>query len=262
MDPAAMQQPLNDKLNYREARCEEIITSGQRFAKVTFREDGFHQHIAHNDTAPHLAATMLAYSKILMAEAFTDIKRMGGELLYTDTDSVKWAGSPTMFEQFERKYAMKKKQFGFFELEGIYDRFMTIGPKKYGAIKGVEPMNCQPDERTIEWAGAGIQARQNAETAEGTILDTFEAVLDGAKPLLNFFRIGAGSDKQLFHTVGAKKMLRFLCLKGRCLDENGRGVFESEHPMGTRPHRLEWWKDEHEFRTYAQSIRVSGLHDA
>ena len=132
---------------------------------------------------------------------------------------------------------------GAFEAEhkgNGYQRLITIGPKKYIVLSRDE----DGTER-MEWKGNGIQAKENAETAEGTMLDTFEAVLNGEVCEVDYFRIGSKPNSQLEHTVDAKKKLRFLCLKGCVDNEDGK------------PERIEWWKDAEEFAAYAKSIKTA-----
>jgi hypothetical protein len=105
--------------------------------------------------------------------------------------------------------------------------------------------------RVMEWKANGVQARQASKTtlvsqpvvdmvnyygvdqkepelvsyyAEGTMWDTFDEVLDGKQPVVNYFRIGPTASAELQHTVPGrddKKTLRFLSLKAKCVDEDG-----------------------------------------
>ena len=67
---------------------------------------------------------------------------------------------------------------------------------------------------------------------------------------------------ELQHTLPGcddKNTLRFLSLKAKCVDEDGNemGVQSSK-----RPHRMQWWKDEFEFQTYATPIKTVGFDRA
>jgi len=88
------------------------------------------------------------------------------------------------------------------------------------------------------------------------MLDLFEVVLYGEVCETDSFRIGPVEmpvdDNQgdrvamaLAHSVDAKKKLRFLCLKGRCVEVDD----------GT-PLRIEHWADEVEFAAYAKTVKT------
>ena len=64
------------------------------------------------------------------------------------------------------------------------------------------------------------------------VLSKFEAVLGGKTEDIDYFSITAGKDFTLNHTTGAKKKLRFVCLKG-ALTNVGKGI--------------RWWRDRAEF---------------
>ena len=90
------------------------------------------------------------------------------------------------------------------------------------------------------------------------MLELFEAVLRGDVCEIDSFRIGpvempvrdAQGDRvatkmALAHSVDARKKLRFLCLKGRCV----------EAVDGT-PLRIEHWADAVEFAAYAKTVKT------
>ena len=228
---------------YREARSDNIRCGDEDWFRLTFREGGFFEHIKGAETAPHLWATMLDYSKILMGEAFLWLARNDCKLLYTDTDSIAFAGTPEKYAAFDEIFGSAKKLLGAFEAEHCgdgYHRLVTVGPKKYVVVHRNED-----GTEHMEWKGNGIQAKENAETAEGTMLDTFEAVLAGKTCEVDYFKIGPDAASQLKHTVDSKKKLRFLCLKGRCTEgEDGS------------PLRVDWWQSAEEFAEYAKTIQT------
>eukprot|EP01043_Picozoa_sp_COSAG02_P000153 COSAG02_NODE_2_length_75708_cov_87.013953_56_plen_1442_part_00 len=243
---------MQGKFKYREPK-KTIVTCGMedprnpdanKWFKLTYREGGFYEHVKGSETAPHLWATMLDYSKILMNEAFLWLARNGCEALYTDTDSIAFVGTPQKYAAFMKIFGSDKKLLGAFEAEHKgdgYHRLITIGPKKYIVL-----LRDEGGAEHMEWKGNGIQAKENSETVEGTMLDTFEAVLNGEVCEVDYFRIGSKANSQLEHTVDAKKKLRFLCLKGRCIeDEDGK------------PERIEWWKNAEEFAAYAKTIKTA-----
>lgn len=338
-----------DKLNFREVSVKPIDCDGAQWARVTFREGGFREHIANAEAAPYLAGYMLAYSKIMMGKVFVWLAENGCTALYTDTDSVAAVMTTEKRKEFEKLFCPEKKTLGGLEIEGLYDEFRTMGPKKYAAIKATlrhiaqqlgvdisaaeakaktakarlagarskdereEPerllaeatkeatellvrAGADPDDlkervfgRVMEWKANGVQAHQASKTklvsqpivdminyygaapeepelvsyyAEGTMWETFGEVLDGKQPVVNYFRIGPTASAELQHTVPGrddKKTLRFLSLKGKCVDEDGN---EMDVQSGKRPHRIQWWKDEFDFQTYAMSLKAVGFDHA
>jgi hypothetical protein len=48
-------------------------------------------------------------------------------------------------------------------------------------------------------------------------------------------------------------------LKAKCVDEDGN---EMDVQNSKRPHRMQWWKDEFDFQTYATSIKTVGFDRA
>jgi hypothetical protein len=101
---------------------------------ITLHEGDFYDNVEKSKTAPHLWAYMLGYSKILMNDAFLWLARHDCTPLYTDTDSIAFAGTPEKHQAFMKIFGSKEKTLGAFEDEhkpGGYFRLITIGPKKY-----------------------------------------------------------------------------------------------------------------------------------
>jgi hypothetical protein len=254
---------------YREVKRTQLECRGEAWNKLTFREGGFYDHIRDSETAPHLWCSMLGYSKIIMADAFLWLKRHGCTLLYTDTDSIAFAGTEQQYKGFMAVFGSAVKALGSFDPEhkgAGYSRLITIGPKKYLVVY-------EDDDglQIGDWKGNGIQAKENADTMlrivdekgalveerSGTMLELFEAVLRGETCMLSSFRIGPvertvtdadgerlGTQMALAHSVDSSKKLRFLCLKGRC-------VYKDDDT----PLRLEHWSDAAEFAAYAKDIK-------
>ena len=220
--------------NLRDVQEEEIQCGDQTLFRLKFKEGDYYDHVYLFNVAPYLSAYMLGYSKILMAENMFCLKGLGAELLYTDTDSIIFAASEEQYERYASRFVPPQKTFGGMELEGVYNRVITIGPKKY---------ICVGDDY-YEYKANGIPARHNTER---DLLAVFERVLEGkevgAPQEVGYFSIKAQSNFTLKHTSGATKRLRFIMLKGS-LDEDDTLCF---------------WKNEGEFESYASNLRSIGV---
>eukprot|EP00966_Prymnesium_polylepis_P012858 295784-Prymnesium_polylepis.1 len=106
---------------------------------------------------------------MLMQCSFQFLAKIGAKLLYTDTDSIAFSGTPEQWKAYSDRFVPMKKTFGGMELEGEYRRLVTIGPKKYACIK---------DNGTYEWACNGLSARHNTKT---DVRDKYLKVLGGDK---------------------------------------------------------------------------------
>ena len=71
---------------------------------------------------------------MLMAASFQYIAKIGGTLLYTDTDSIAAKMDFLQRKLYERRFVPIKKTFGGMDIEGVYKRFLVLGPKKYCGI--------------------------------------------------------------------------------------------------------------------------------
>ena len=138
--------------------------------------------------------------------SFQFTAKIGAKLLYTDTDSIAFSGTSEQWKAYADRFVPMKKTFGGMELEGIYRRLVTIGPKKYACIK---------DNGTYEWACNGLPARHNTKT---DVLGKYLKVLGGKVVDADYFSINATTDFRLLHTTGASKKLRFISLKGAVED--------------------------------------------
>ena len=102
--------------------------------KGGFSEGQYNDHVSKLDVGPYLSGMMLGYSKILMVENFKEIVRLGDKPIYSDTDSIVFVMSEAQCPQYQAKFIPPKKTFGGMEIEGIYERLITIGPKKYAVL--------------------------------------------------------------------------------------------------------------------------------
>lgn len=218
-----------DNHAYRSVDLQEIQCDEKVFFKASFKEGEYEDNIDKFNVVPYLSAYMLGYSKMLMQASFQFISQIGGDLLYTDTDSIVFAMSEESFKRYENEFIPIQKSFGGMELEGVYERFVCVGPKKYICIK---------PNGDYEWHCNGMPARHNTKL---DVLNCFEKVLQGETQSVPYFSINAMTNFELRHTTGATKQMRFLALKGAV--ENGM---------------IRFWKDEQEFVDYCHSIQLIG----
>ena len=223
---------MSDRMNYSGADVEEVFCGDQSVLRAKFKEGGYADHIKGFDVAPYLSAYMLGYSKILMQESFQFLAEIGGTLCYTDTDSIVFRSTQEQYEQYAARFIPTKKTLGGMELEGVFKRLLTIGPKKYV---------CVEENGDYEWHANGMPAKANVQV---DVLNKFESVLSGKTETIDYFSITAGKDFTLRHTDGASKKLRFICLKGAVVDGG-----------------IRWWNDREEFAAYARSIAPMGWED-
>ena len=166
---------------------------------------------------------------MLMQASFEYITEIGATSLYSDTDSIAFRATPEQYALYETRFVPVEKTFGGMKLEGVYKRLVTIGPKKYACVK---------EDGSYDWAANGLPAKCNTNV---DILAKFERVLSGKVEEADYFSITAGSDFELRHTTGAKKRLRFICLKGRVED----GAVKT-------------WESYEEFQEHARKIQPVG----
>lgn len=228
-DPNDITCMRSDGTAYRGVEIQDITCGDSWAYRASFKEGGYDYHIKQFNVCPYLSAYMLGYSKMLMQASFQHIAEIGATPLYTDTDSIAFAATPEMWASYKDRFVPDKKTFGGMELEGVYKRLVTVGPKKYCCVK---------EDGSYDWACNGLPARSNPQT---DVLSQFERVLAGETVSLDYFSIKATSEFNLCHTTEAKKQLRFLSLKGRV--ENGA---------------IRWWKNEREFIAYASGVTPAG----
>jgi predicted GIY-YIG superfamily endonuclease len=185
---------------------------------------------------------MLGYSKILMVENFKEIVRLGGKPIYSDTDSIAFVMSEAKYPQYKAKFVPPKKTFGGMELEGEYERLITVGPKKYAVLAHAKDDSkkergiCEGDYYS-EYKANGIPANQNCDR---DIVGIFESVLHNkATEEVGYFSIKGEINFELSHTTSATKRLRNICLKGKVDDTN----------------TISWWDNEAEFAEYCMGLK-------
>ena len=225
-----------------EPSCED------KMYKLSFKEGDFEAHVKALKTAPYLSAYMLGYSKILMSESFTFISEIGGNVQYTDTDSIIAMMTPEQYEQYAARFVPKVKEFGGMELELTFQWSIQIVPKKYLCI-----VERDDGTHTVHWKANGIPARHNAAV---DIVSKFESVLHGAEEQMHYFSMDAKANYSMTHThKDATVKIRFICLKGRACGEDGTPCDED----GATPHHLRWWRSETEFKDCMSKVREIGL---
>jgi hypothetical protein len=184
---------------FKDAEISEIKCGEKGWCfRAKFKEGDYSDHVKTFNVCPYISAYMLGYSKMLMQCSFQFLAKIGAKLLYTDTDSIAFSGTPEQWKVYSDRFVPTKKTFGGMELEGEYRRRVTIGPKKYACIK---------DDRTYEWACNGLPARHNTKT---DVLGKYLKVLSGEVVKADYFSINATTDFRLLHTTGASNNLRFI----------------------------------------------------
>lgn len=230
---------LGDPRTYRDVDVADLLVGPDDNGVFTTRylTGDYLTNIRAFEVVPHLSAYMLGYAKMLMEHSFFHMRRLGCQLLYTDTDSILAVMTPEQAEEYMALCVPTTKTLGGMELEGTYHSFMSVGPKKYCCVK---------ENGDYEWAGNGIRARTNAGT---DLLETYRSVLNDRVEEVAHFSITSGRDYTLTHTSeDAVKRIRFICLKG--------ALEEGAHPItGERQLRIRCWKDEKEFAEYASRLR-------
>lgn len=226
-----------NNIRYIDPQCNFVRTNDSKgndlpgFFDVSFSEQDIATAQDYFEVAPYLSAYMLAYSKINMNNHFQRMTRDGFTLLYTDTDSIVAAAPISRCDTYiaERCRNGNMKTLGYMELEGRgYDEFLTIGPKKYGLLKG----------DVFEYKANGIPAIHNRS------IDMYTTFLHLIR---NPTSVGFGmywnikaNNFQLMHAKdNTKKRLAFHCYKGR---SDGK--------------RLYWWNSEQEFKNYIDQIKT------
>ena len=231
---------LGDRANFNGADIEPFLAGDDEVFRCRFEEGDYYDHVQQFDVVPYITAYMLGYSKMLMQCSFQFLAEIGAEALYTDSDSIAFAATEEQYEQYAERFVPSHKTFGGRELEGVFSRLVALGPKKYITIK---------EDGSYHWNANGMPAKCNSKLTcppEGSsedVLAKFEKVLtDRVVEQVDYFSI-SHNFFELRHSVGAKKNLRFICLKGPLLDD-GRSIG--------------WWQDEAEFEAYARSLKPIG----
>lgn len=102
----------------------------------------YEQEKSHSVLSPYWGIYITAYTRLTICTA---IAALGDAAYYSDTDSIKHSHSDEYFNKFNenmlkinaymcRKYGLDEKIFsrlGTFDFEGTYDRFKTLGAKRY-----------------------------------------------------------------------------------------------------------------------------------
>ena len=130
---------LGDDLSYRKADIVPFEVGDEEVLRVKFQEGDYEDHIKCFNVAPYPSGYTLGYSKMLMQASFQHISAIGGEALYTDTDSIAFLATPEQYKLYADKFVPHTKTFGGMELEKAcgsktFDPLLTIGPAKYGCI--------------------------------------------------------------------------------------------------------------------------------
>ena len=226
-----------DDSSYSSVDVQEITCGENTFFRAGFKEGDYQDHIKQFNVVPYLTAYMLGYSKMLMQASFQFITAAGGLVLYTDTDSLVARMSKEQRQAYKDEFIPLKKTFGGMAEEGVYKRFVSVGPKKYICIE---------ENHCYDWHCNGLPARHNTEL---DVLGTFEKVLAGEVQTVDHFSINAMTNFELRHTLqDCSKQMRFLALKGAVENDTGE----------VKDQRIRFWNDEREFIEYCGKIQMIG----
>jgi predicted GIY-YIG superfamily endonuclease len=220
---------LGDGLNYTKADVDPFTAGNEDVIRVKFREGTYKDNIDHFQVCPYLTAYMLGYSKMLMQCSFQFLVSIGAKLLYTDTDSIVFQATPEQWTLYAERFVPIVKTGGGMVQEGVFSKTRIIGPKKYA---------CMEANGDYEWYANGVPARNNVHE---DMWERFGEVLEGKHIYVDYFSITTAIDYRLHHSTEAKKLLRHICLKGS-IEEDA----------------IRWWRDQEEFKTYAESLIASG----
>ncbi len=91
---------------------------------------------------------MLAYSKCLLQANFQYLAEIGTTLLYTDTDSNVFQGTPEQWELYKARFVPTKKTGGGMVLEGEFVKTRVLGPKKYATTGTSIELPSNPSRRS------------------------------------------------------------------------------------------------------------------
>jgi len=204
---------LGDEMFYQDVSYTFTEETGVYTIKYT-EYDHQAELIAFN-VAPYLSGYMLAYAKIVMAEATQFLSKSSDcKMLYTDTDSIYFASTEETRKKFMGKFVAEKKTFGMFEDEGQSDYFCALGPKKYMKQRG----------SVITYRANGISAKANVGI---DVKETFQRILHNHEEvkLKDFKFIKERDGKfEIKHTdEHAEKVMRLICNKG-FFDETQRRI--------------------------------------
>ena len=133
-DPDDVVRAVFNPDHYRGFDCSDIRCGETELYKMKFSEGQYNDHVSKFDVAPYLSGMIMGYSKMLMVENFKEIVHLGGKPLYSDTDSIAFVMSEAQYPQYKAKFVPPKKTFEVMEIEGIYERLITVGPKKYAVL--------------------------------------------------------------------------------------------------------------------------------
>jgi hypothetical protein len=132
---------------------------------------------------------------------------------------------------------LDKKTFGYMELEGVYDYYCSVGPKKYIV---------QVDNDYYEFRANGIGAKCNMRVP---IQERFEKLIFDKKAIeVNNFTIKCDKGiSKLVHTYRGTKMINPLFFKGRVYDTIKVDMWEDE--LEFYNHTKEFYEAKQEFDT-------------
>eukprot|EP00965_Chrysotila_dentata_P132695 4387717-Pleurochrysis_carterae.AAC.1 len=129
---------VNDDVAYSKVHVEDIECSdrGGWAYRAQFHEYDYADSASAFKVCPYMSGYMLAYSKMLINLSMQHLAR-GATMLYTDTDSITFACTPEVWQEYKQRYVPLQKTLGGMDVENEAEfvRFVSVGPKKYAKVR-------------------------------------------------------------------------------------------------------------------------------
>lgn len=117
---------------------------GEGYHLLKIEDRNFESQTMSSKNLQYLASFAMGYSKLIILDGLREVIELGGKPLYIDTDSITYAGTEAMKDQFikvkGRSKGLKIKELGTFEDDNgkdfhgkkiaHFDKFISMGPKK------------------------------------------------------------------------------------------------------------------------------------
>ena len=157
-----------------------------------------------------------------------------------------YSGQFCLKTNIAEKFAVSQKTFGYMELEGEYDYYCSVGPKKYIV---------QVDNEYYEYRANGVGAKCNMKVP---IQERFEKLIFDKKAIeVNSFSIKCEKGiSKLVHTYKGTKMINPLFFKGRIYDTVKVNMWDDE--LEFYKHTKEFYENRVEYETlYLQTTEYA-----
>lgn len=204
-----VQNPLRDQIRY---------VNGEELREQATKED-YEKVLKKAFLSYAWGVWITARSRLDLERAIIHVQNEGGTFLYCDTDSVKYTGD-VEWSAFNERYIKRSTEEGFtaidakgqtrylglWEDDGAFDRFLTLGAKKYAyeeggdlhvTIAGVDPKKAAGELGTLENMVEGFKFSADAAGLEAKYVDDqeFETVtIDGHRvELTSYVKLAPGA---------------------------------------------------------------------